>query len=182
MAVLVAGAILLALGIRWPEHYDAWGEAAVGVMLIGVGAWAIRGARKLHFHSATQHGDHAHLHTHGTGTVSHDHPAPESATTSHSHRRGVTLVGLAHGLAGTSSVVALVPVTVNGQPTGGAVYLVAFGVGTILAMMGFAMVAALVMKGAAGRSLPRTRLVGQWVGIAGILVGAVWIYRALSES
>lgn len=92
------------------------------------------------------------------------------------------MVGLAHGLAGTSSVVALVPVTVSGQPLGGAAYLVAFGLGTILAMMGFAMVAALAMKGAAGRSLLRTQLVGQGVGALGILVGAVWIYRALSGS
>lgn len=180
VAVLLAGGVLLATGLRWAERYDAWGEALVGVMLIAVGAWAVRRSRQLHLHPPTEHGDHAHLHTHAAGEITHHHPHPASATgRPHRHRQGITLVGLVHGLAGTSTVVALVPVTMLDRTVVGVGYLLAFGLGTILAMTGFALVAALGVRTAAGQSLARGRWLGSLAGLAGILVGVWWIVRAL---
>lgn len=180
-AVLAAGAILLLSGLRWSARYDAWGEAVVGVMLVAVGLWAIRTARRLHAHPPAEHGNHGHLHAHAPGDAPHDHPHQHGApaTGRHSHRRGITVVGLVHGLAGTSAVVALVPVTMVDRTAIGIGYLLTFGAGTILAMALFAMVAAMAMRTAAARSLALGRRMGGAAGVAGIAVGAWWILRAL---
>lgn len=67
LAVLAAGGLLLATGLRWPARLDASGEALVGLMLFALGGWALASARKLHLHSSQEHGGHAHLHLHAGG-------------------------------------------------------------------------------------------------------------------
>ena len=150
-AVLAAGAVLLALGVRWPAHWDAAGEVAVGAMLVVLGAWGILSARRLR-EPAEPHAPHAH--------------------------RGVTLVGFLHGLAGTSAAVALVPITMLERTAAGIGYLAAFGLGVTVAMTLFAMVAALAMRRAADRSRLWGRRAAVTVGAAAMLTGAVWIVRA----
>ncbi|HJS47878.1 MAG TPA: sulfite exporter TauE/SafE family protein, partial [Gemmatimonadales bacterium] len=172
---------LLATGLRWPARWDAWGEAAVGVMLVAVGLWALHRARKLHFHPPEEHGDHAHLHVHdgsrveGRGSKEHQHQHSHG----HPHGRGITAVGLMHGLAGTSAVVALVPVTLMDRPLVGVAYLVAFGLGTVVAMTGFALAAAAAMHRAGRDSLAWARRLGGFAGVGAILVGGYWMVRAL---
>lgn len=179
-AVLLAGGLLLVTGVQWAARYDAWAEGFVGAMLIGVGLWAIRSTSRLHVHSAPEHGDHSHLHSHGSGAPLHGHShAMSSAGARHDHRRGMTMVGLVHGLAGTSSVVALVPVTMLDRTVVGIGYLLTFGLGTILAMTAFALAAATAMQTAAGRSLALGRGLGTGVGVLGVLVGVWWIVRAV---
>jgi ABC-type nickel/cobalt efflux system permease component RcnA len=89
-------------------------------------------------------------------------------------------VGLVHGLAGTSAVVALVPVTMMGRPLAGVLYLVAFGVGTVVAMTAFALAAAVAMRQAGHGSLGWARRVGSFAGVGAIAVGVYWIGRALN--
>ena len=91
---------------------------------------------------------------------------------------GITLVGLMHGLAGTSAVVALVPVTMLQSLSVGLGYLVMFGVGVTAAMTLFAMAAAYAMRHAAARSLVWGRHAARVVGTAGVVVGAWWVLRA----
>lgn len=182
VAVLAAGGLLLATGLRWPDRYDSWGEAAVGLLLIGIGLWSLRSTRNLHIHPPAEHGDHLHLHTHRPpGHDSPDHPHHHHHHR-HPHERGhgITLVGLAHGLAGTSAVVALVPVTMVDRVTVGLGYLVAFGLGVTVAMTLFASISAVAMKQAAERSLALGRRITSLVGGAGILTGVFWVWRALS--
>lgn len=152
LAVLAAGGVLLVSGVRWPERWDVAAEALVGLVLIGLGVWAILSARKLHLPSVEEH----HAHDHGA----------------------VTAVGLLHGLAGTSAVVALVPVTLSERVTVGLGYLTAFGVGVTVAMTTFAAVAALAMRSAGARSLGAARWVTRLVGAAGAGVGVFWVVRA----
>lgn len=191
LAVLLAGGILIITGLRWPPRYDAWGEAAVGLMLIGLGAWAVRSSRKLHLHLPAEHGDHVHLHAHG-GTPSHDHhddhhhehqhdrPHHDPHDHHHPHNgHGITLVGMLHGLSGTSAVVALVPVTLMPSAGLGLGYLAAFGVGVTAAMTLYATIAAGAMKAAAERSLAWGRRMAVAVGLAGIGVGGWWVVSAL---
>jgi ABC-type nickel/cobalt efflux system permease component RcnA len=206
IAVLLAGGLLLATGLKLPASFDAMGEAVVGLMLVGLGLWAWRSAARLHLHTPEEHGGHAHVHVHGAGADAHphehahghahvhaqgqahhaapahqhhhhhDHPHPH-AHAGHEHE-GITLVGLMHGLAGTSAVVALVPVTMLQSLPVGIGYLVMFGVGVTAAMTIFAMVAAYAMRQAAERSLAWGRRAARLVGSAGIVVGAWWVLRA----
>ena len=174
VAVLLAGGALLATGVRWPERYDAFGEGLVGLMLVGLGLWALAAARKLHLHSVEEHGDHAHLHVHGSGRPHGHAHAGAHAAQPHEHG-GITLVGLLHGLAGTTGVVALVPVTMLDRVTLGLGYLTAFGLGVTLAMTLFALAAAAVMRRATAGSLVWGRRVVRLVGVSGIAVGLWWI-------
>jgi ABC-type nickel/cobalt efflux system permease component RcnA len=209
IAVLLAGGLLLATGLKLPARFDAMGEAVVGLMLVGLGLWAWRSAARLHLHTPEEHGGHAHVHVHDAGADAHphehahghahvhaqgqahhaapaqqhhhhhhhDHPHPH-AHAGHEHE-GITLVGLMHGLAGTSAVVALVPVTMLQSLPVGFGYLVMFGVGVTAAMTIFAMVAAYAMRQAAERSLAWGRRAARLVGSAGIVVGAWWVLRAV---
>jgi nickel/cobalt transporter (NicO) family protein len=178
LAVLAAGGLLLATGLRWPPRFDALGEALVGCMLVGLGLWALASARKLHLHSSEEHGGHAHLHVHGGGAA-HAHPHGPDATADRPHEHGgMTLVGLLHGLSGTTGVVALVPVTLIQRVGLGLGYLTCFGVGVTLAMMVFALVAAGAMRRATARSLVWGRRVVRLVGIAGVGVGGWWLLAA----
>jgi len=167
IAVLLAGGLLLVTGVKLPTRFDAVGEAAVGLMLIGLGAWAWISAARLHLHTPEEHGGHAHVH---------HHPPGEAHAKDHEH--GITLVGLMHGLAGTSAVVALVPVTLLASLPVGLGYLVMFGVGVTAAMTLFAVAAAYAMRHAAQRSLDWGRRAARVVGVLGVLVGAWWVLRA----
>ena len=148
LAVLVAGAVLLATGLHWSPGVGTILEGAVGVALVGVGAWSLRAARNLHLHPPAEHG----------------------------HRDdGITAVGFLHGLAGTSAVVALVPVTLL-RPAGlGLAYLVAFGAGVTGGMSLFAVFAAAAMRQAAGRSVRWGKRVTVAAGVASMAVGVWWI-------
>lgn len=181
LAVLAAGGVLLATGLRWSDRYDRIGEGLVGLMLVGIGIWALRSTRNLHVHPPEEHGDHAHLHMHGDGDGTHLHHHahdPRTAPAHRPHRHGITLVGLMHGLAGTSAVVALVPVTMVDRVAVGAGYLVAFGVGVTAAMTVFALVTAQAMRQAAGRSVALGRRISMGVGAAGVVIGLWWIWNA----
>lgn len=185
LAVLAFGGVLLATGIQWPERFDAFGEGVVGVMLIGLGLWALRSSRKLHLHRPAEHGDHAHLHLHG-GPAAHGHPHPapkehDPTPDHHQHGHGITLVGVMHGLAGSSGVVALVPVTLIQRMDVGLAYLAAFGVGVTAGMMVYATVAAYAMRQAAARSLLWGQRITAMVGVAGIVVGALWVWRVAGK-
>lgn len=208
VAVLLAGGLLLATGLKLPTRFDALAEAAVGLMLLGLGAWAWRSAARLHLHTPEEHGGHAHVHVHGEAVDAHahahapltphehdhahheaahhdghqhhhhhHHEPPHAHTHGHEHE-GITLVGLMHGLAGTSAVVALVPVTLLASLPVGLGYLVMFGVGVTAAMTLFAMAAAYAMRQAAERSLVWGRRAARLVGTAGMLVGLWWVLRA----
>ena len=178
ISVCLAGGLLLVAGVRWPERYDSIGEIVVGILLVGLGAWALRSASKLHLHIAPEHGDHAHLHHHAHPAAGHAHAHGNGAGHSHGHRHGITWVGMLHGLAGSAGVVALVPVTLIASRIVGFGYLVTFGVGVTAGMTLFAFVAAAAMRAAATRSLAWGRAVASVVGLAGIVVGVWWIWRA----
>lgn len=152
LAVFAAGAILLATGLRWSPGLSGVLEAAVGVALVAVGIWSLRTARNLHPQDPGEHGE---------------------------HRHGITSIGLLHGLAGSSAVVALIPVTLLEDNWLGLAYLVLFGAGVTAGMMVFALVAAMAIRKTAGDSGLWTRRVASYAGIASAGVGLWWIGRVV---
>jgi len=88
-------------------------------------------------------------------------------------------VGLLHGLAGSSAVVALLPVTLIPRLDIGFAYLLVFGTGVTAGMVCYALVAALAIRRAAARSVALGRRLTQAVGVAGVVVGGWWVSRAV---
>ena len=152
LAVFIAGAILLAIGRRWSPGMEAILEGAVGVALVGVGIWSLRTARNLHLHHPGEHRAHGHA---------------------------VASLGMMHGLAGTTAVVTLLPVTLLQEPLIGLAYLACFGVGVTMGMGIFALVAAAAMRTAASGAPTAVERIARLAGIGSIAVGLWWLGRVL---
>ena len=129
--------IVLALKVAIPATIAGWLEFAVAIMIITLGLMALR--RALKYRSTL----HRHRHEHGLGSHSHFHfhdPEADHANSgSHSHqvlRLGLkpAIVGAVHGLAGSAALTLLVLTQIE-SPILGLLYLVVFGIGSILGML-----------------------------------------------
>jgi ABC-type nickel/cobalt efflux system permease component RcnA len=128
----LAGGVILALRLQVPPAVSAALESVVAVMLIGLGAIAVRRAlrSRLHAHPHDHDGQvHVHFHAHGPGQAErHDHR--------HALRGGLRpfLVGLVHGLAGSASL-ALLALGAAPSLLAGLAYIVMLGVGSLAGML-----------------------------------------------
>jgi sulfite exporter TauE/SafE len=165
-ALVVAGAILIALGIPDIDSATSWAERCVGLALILLGAWTVAGARKLH----------AHRHVHDDGTV-HVHLHSHALSEDHDHRHGATAMGLLHGLAGTAPAVALIPLATFSSIPLAIAYLALFAVGTAAGMGVFGLLAGTLAGQAALRSERVARIVTTCAGLATTTVGIFWLLR-----
>ena len=88
-------------------------------------------------------------------------------------------VGILHGLAGTAHFLGILPALAFPSAREAVAYVAAFGVGTILAMSGFAALIGWVAHRFAdrGQVLYRAMLIG--FGIVAIAVGLLWLGRLL---
>lgn len=131
VVVVALLAILLKALLPPIDVLSAWGERVVGVALIGIGIWALRRALNI-APGAHQHGAVAHDHIHV-------HAGPRWARRV-GHAHASFLMGILHGVAGSSHFLGVLPALA--LPTRGAAiaYIGAFGVGTVVAMTAFAAV------------------------------------------
>jgi hypothetical protein len=178
VAVLLVGGALALSGVQVPAGMDVWAELVVGLALVSVGSWAAVQAGRLHLHDPRSHDGHGHLHAHPASSASHSHS--HSKDPGRRHRHALTLVGAVHGLAGTAPVVALIPVTLL-PSTGAALgYLVAFGVGTTMAMGAYAALAGMAASKATSASIGVARKLGLLTAAVSVLVGIWWIGLAVA--
>lgn len=165
LTILVVGGGIILFTWVIPPRVGLSMELSVAIMLIVLGVmnlsglWqAIRGARPpkqgsdhpheahagAHVHShAHSHGDYVHTHAHSHAPEAHPH-RPDQTPLARLDRRlgGVHLyqlvrplvVGIVHGLAG-SAALALLVLTTIGSSAWSLLYLLVFGVGTIVGMM-----------------------------------------------
>ena len=162
--VLVLG--LLSLGLKFviPPLVQSIAEMLVGALLVAIGVWVLRGVLKrcqIHFHKHTHDGvEHTHFH-------SHEHRSD------HHHQHSLFAVGAAHGIAGTASLMVIIPLAVTSSLMVATAYLVVFGFGTIVAMG----ILAYVM-GKLTVSL-KTKNTLSWIqaiaGAISVCVGLLWI-------
>ena len=148
------------------EAMSAWAEFFVGVALLVVGALAVRTAFGLELHTHDHHHDgssaHRHLHLHVRGQSNHRR-----------HAHAASGLGLLHGLAGASHLIAVIPALAL-PPLGALAYLVAYLVGSVAAMVAVVAVVSLLTLKSGARLLPL--LVGL-TGALSIVPGAVWLQK-----
>jgi len=134
-----AGVVLVGLLSLWlrdlipVDLLSSWGERLVGVMLFGIGLWALRGAFKqnVHTHEHEHDGDcHVHFHTHG-------HAHSHDRENAHQHTHAAFGIGTLHGLAGSSHFLGVLPALAFPTRVQAASYLLAYAVGTVVAMAAF---------------------------------------------
>jgi len=170
--------VAVGFGMRWGMGHAAVVMAAGVVLLalMGLGSWSAWNAHRLHVHTPVEHEGHAHLHAHAPAQHPHSH---RHADPSRRHRHLSTIVGAIHGLAGTASVVALVPVTLMPGVTASVMYLGAFGLGTVVAMSTYAGIAAAAV--ARVKTMVLSRTIAWGTAAASGLVGWWWVVRAVSS-
>ena len=129
--ILLLGGLFLALGVGVPDSVAAGFEAAVGVVLVGLGVRALLGSPpvgravvgRLGRGEEAENGDHGHVRIRGRAIgLGHSHVDRESFG-----------VGVVHGLAGSGGVVVALAATAA-TPGDGAAFLVGFAVATVAAM------------------------------------------------
>lgn len=138
-SLLVIGIIVLTLRVAIPEKVSSWLEFSVALMIIALGLsalWrALRKNDKVHVHQHSHDGiQHAHVHFHENETK-HE----PTVNNSHSHALSSIgwrplLIGTMHGLAGSGALTLLVLTQINSTWIG-LLYLVIFGLGSIIGML-----------------------------------------------
>ncbi|MBR1190114.1 urease accessory protein [Bradyrhizobium sp. AUGA SZCCT0240] len=173
-----AGCAIL-LGSAIPESVARPLEAAVGIMLVGLGAhvlWRLWRDR-VHFHKHG-HGDgtvHIHAHSHAGETTPH-------LRTAHAHEHGfrwrTLLVGLMHGMAGSAALLVLT-VSQASSAAVGLGYVALFGIGSMIGMGALSTVIAVPLAVSARWLTWANRGLQGAVGIVTIAIGATTIVENL---
>jgi sulfite exporter TauE/SafE len=169
--VAVVGVLSILLrGILPVDLISGWSERLVGLMLLGIGFWLLRKALRLHAHEHAHEGEtHVHVHAHGKADAR-AHARPKS----HLHTHAAFGIGTLHGLAGSSHFLAIIPSLAMPSTTLAIAYLVAYGVGTVLAMMLFASAIQFLSARFAQTAKVYRGLMFACSAIA-ILVGGTWL-------
>jgi hypothetical protein len=151
------------------ELISQWGERLVGVMLIGIGYWALRKALRIHAHEHEHDGDrHVHLHAHARH-IPHEQPA------AHLHTHAALGIGVLHGLAGSSHFVGVLAALAFPTNAQAVAYLVAFAAGTIISMATFSwLIGSLTSRWAAGSAKIYRGLMSACAASA-MAVGCFWL-------
>lgn len=155
------------LPVQW---LSLWGERLVGVMLIGIGLWALRRAlqKSVHTHEHEHDGErHVHIHTHV-------HPENHETAGAHQHAHAAFGIGTLHGLAGSSHFLGVLPALAFPTTQQAITYLVAFGAGTVASMALFSWVMGLLSTRLlrAGVQVYRALLTG--CAVMAMAVGGFW--------
>ncbi len=156
------------------DQLSGWSEKIVGFVLIVLGIWAFRRAfrNRIHMHSH-DHDGHSHVHIHfHTRDELQDHNHPDA----HQHTHAPLGIGILHGLAGSSHLLGVLPALALPGWHATVGYIIAFGLGSILAMT----LVALIIGKSAVRLLQWSENSFQYLqytfaGLA-IAVGIFWLW------
>ncbi len=150
LTLLAFGAVIVGLNAHIPQDFARMLEAVVGVMLVALGLDVIYRLvkKRIHFHIHGHEGGKRHIHAHShEGEKSHD-PSQHS----HEHftdlSRRALAVGMMHGLAGSAALVLLTMQTVEPVSTR-IIYIVLFGIGSMIGMGLLSIVIAVPLRYAA---------------------------------
>ncbi len=170
--------LIIALGVRLPAGLWPAAELLVAGLLILLGTLVIwryvRGRWHMHAHVHAAAAPHFHLHSH-------------SADPSHIHshsifdaRRSLGF-GIAHGLAGSGAIAALlvaaVPDTVSRLA-----YFAAFSAGTIVGMLGVSMTLSVLVRLAAERSARWATMLHVGAAVMSVVAGVVLAQQVIMRS
>lgn len=166
VTLLVLGLVSVAFRFVITPFVQSLAEIAVGVLLVGIGTWVlvdIVRKKRIHVHKHSHDGiEHVHVHSHGQQD-------------DHQHRHSLFLIGATHGFAGTAAIVVIVPLALSQSISAAALFLVLFGVGTILSMTILAFAIGTVAGKLDSRTIP---LFQGGAAVISVCVGLLWIAQS----
>ena len=177
--LLIIGIAIIALRLTIPERMALLFEFAVGIMLVVLGIQVIYSFRKKKVHQhAHGHEEEAHHHFHSHSK------SPEHVPEHHNThgigkpflRRKSYVIGLVHGMAGSAALTLLVLASIE-SPIAGLVYIMLFGLGSVLSMGIMTVIIGLPFVMSAGRLPNFNRTIQFAVGSLSILFGGFLMYQ-----
>lgn len=200
ITLLLFGGTMLLSGTAIPARLEQVLELVVGLMLVLLGADVLRRLwrQKIHFH-VHAHGDgviHLHAHSHATIAEKYAVSEPERfallkfAPLTNAPHAGIVhehphlqrlpgralLVGMVHGMAGSAALIVL---SLNAAPSllAGAIYILVFGLGSILGMALLSTIIALPLRASATALTGLHRGMSTGVGLLSVGLGLWVMYR-----
>ena len=184
MILILVGGGLLIFGAAIADAAALWLEATVGAMLIVLGGHVLLRLRRerVHFHRHGHADGMVHWHPHSHLGQAHPH---QRSGHDHSHASQrpplrALFVGMMQGLSGSAALILLAATTVGSAWTG-LVYIVVFGIGSILGMAALSLVLAIPLSWSARALAWANRGLQGIVGTVTCALGAYVIYTNLSE-
>ncbi len=182
IGALMLGVLFILFKEYFPvEVISANSERIVGIMLILIGGWAIA---RIYIKSPLKKHAHPHIHT-DPEVVIHIHKHDHSDLQAHDHEHAVKVkqtvwttlgIGVLHGLAGFSHLLAVLPTLVLPGTMEPVIYLSAFGAGTILTMIAFTCTMGIIAhKLEASRRYKMLTWISFAGGVAAIAIGVIWL-------
>ncbi|MFC4801592.1 sulfite exporter TauE/SafE family protein [Neobacillus sp. GCM10023253] len=169
--LFIIGIIIILMKGEIPEKWAMSLEFLVGIMLVYLGVSTVLSFKSIHIHQHEHHGeDHKHVHSH-THMGKHRHK--------HKHQNVSYLksmvIGLIHGLAGSGAMVLLTMSTVH-SVWEAAIYILIFGVGTIIGMLFFTTIIGIPFV-FSSKKVGLNKSLTQITGLISIVFGIFYMYN-----
>jgi sulfite exporter TauE/SafE len=173
ISLFAVGLIVIFLKLQISASVEAKLEACVGLMLVILGANALRKlfkSEKIHAHTH-EHGErvHTHFHIHADEKLEESH---------HRFSPRSVVVGMVHGLAGSAALMLLIVPTIP-SPLVAMMYILIFGVGSIGGMMVMSLLIGLPFHFTANRFAVLNKGIRLCAGVFSLLLGGSIIYEKL---
>jgi len=180
ITLLLFGSIVIFMDTIMPEYLAMRLEVAVGMMLIILGADVLRRLikEKIHFHQHIHNNGDFHFHAHShTGDVMKQH---DKLQHDHQHTERfpvrALLVGLMHGMAGSAAVI-LLTIDTGTTPMQGIMYILLFGIGSIMGMAFLSVVITIPMRLFSKQLTWAHNIFQLLIGVLTISLGAMVVYQ-----
>jgi len=169
--------LIIVLGVQLPARFWPAAELLVAGLLILLGAvviWRyVRGRWHMHAHAHTAAAPHFHFHSHaGDPSHGHSHAVVDA-------RRSLGF-GIAHGLAGSGAIAALLVAAAPDTSTRIA-YFAAFGAGTIVGMLGVSLTLSVLVRLAAGRGARWATMLHVGAAVGSVVAGVILAQQVISR-
>ncbi len=177
VVLFIIGLLVLTLSVVIPQSVIKLFDATAGVLLMILGALVLRSliAERIRHHQITHEHTHSHPHSH-PHTHSHDHDNENHHGHNHLHKSAIT--GALQGLGGSAALMLVTLSTVNSVEIG-LIFILLFGVGVILGMVGIACLVGSVMAYTASNLEKVHKIIKALTGTASIVLGIVIVVYAL---
>ena len=168
--------LIIVLGVRLPARLWPTAELVVAALLILLGMMVIwryaRGRWHMHAHAHSAGAPHLHLHSHAADP-SHGH-----AHASVDARRSLGF-GIAHGLAGSGAIAALLIAAVPNTMSR-LVYFAAFSAGTIAGMLGVSLTLSVLVRFVADRGARWATILHVGAAVGSVVAGVVLAQQVIA--
>jgi len=183
IGMLIIGLIFLMVKEQLDvDLVSKYGEQFVGFLLIAIGIWALVRIKTRHG------GKHKHVHPHVHEDLVHIHAHTHESEEAHKHAHRLKHrqnlfsalgIGIMHGVAGVSHIIAIIPTMGFESRTGSGLYLGGFVVGTLIAMVSYAYTLGLISQKSETANKNLSVFLRIFGGLLAIGVGIFWIVNTL---